>query len=380
MRLAAGPSPWRGGSTCCWAARPPGDPGDRGGQGWPLARRHAGRRAPLRPAGGAARRRGACGCCHARGRRRHPRRAHAPPLSSTPPRAARRWRCGAARLAAGERRRRYCRCPLRALPGASGLPAGRAWRPPADAAVGARRDAFRRQAGSAPSRARQSVRARNRWPRPGLPGPHRLGGTDPRPAGVGPGGGGPPIACAPTPASGSPRRWRGHLPRRRRRRVRGLGRRPQGRHLPGPVPRRRGRGSVGWRASRAGRRRWPAAPADASALAHPIAEADRGAGQRRCPGRSTPSRLWMRALRAPGETGDGRTPPVERSGVGEWVCEVWEAGDSPTPSPPSPRWRAAGWRDSSVCWVGRCRRAHAPQRPRPGRGLYARGGRARPRR
>jgi hypothetical protein len=67
-----------------------------------------------------------------------------------------------------------------------------------------------------------------------------------------------------------------------------------------------------------------------AALAHHIAEADRGGRPATLPMPLDAIRAWMRALRAPGETGDGRTPPVERSGVGEWVCEVWEAGDSAT--------------------------------------------------
>jgi hypothetical protein len=67
-----------------------------------------------------------------------------------------------------------------------------------------------------------------------------------------------------------------------------------------------------------------------AALAHHIAEADRGGRPATLPRPLDAIRVWMRALRAPGETGDGRTPPVERSGVGEWVCEVWEAGDSAT--------------------------------------------------
>ena len=41
-------------------------------------------------------------------------------------------------------------------------------------------------------------------------------------------------------------------------------------------------------------------------------------------------RAWMKALRSPAETGAGGTPPAERSSVGEWICETWEAGDSAT--------------------------------------------------
>jgi hypothetical protein len=67
-----------------------------------------------------------------------------------------------------------------------------------------------------------------------------------------------------------------------------------------------------------------------AALAHHIAEADRAGRRATLPMPLDAIRVWMRALRAPGETGDGRTPPVERSGVGDWVCEVWDAGGSAT--------------------------------------------------
>jgi hypothetical protein len=67
-----------------------------------------------------------------------------------------------------------------------------------------------------------------------------------------------------------------------------------------------------------------------AALAHHIAEADRAGRPATLPMPLDAIRVWMRALRALGETGDGRPPPVERSGVGEWVCEVWEARDSAT--------------------------------------------------
>jgi hypothetical protein len=67
-----------------------------------------------------------------------------------------------------------------------------------------------------------------------------------------------------------------------------------------------------------------------AALAHHIADADRAGRPATLPMPLDAIRVWMRALRAPGETDNGRTPPVERSGVGEWVCEVWAAGDSAT--------------------------------------------------
>jgi hypothetical protein len=65
-----------------------------------------------------------------------------------------------------------------------------------------------------------------------------------------------------------------------------------------------------------------------AALAHHIAEADRAGRPATLPTPLDAIRAWMRALRTQGETGDGRTPPVERAGVGEWICEVWDAGDA----------------------------------------------------
>jgi hypothetical protein len=65
-----------------------------------------------------------------------------------------------------------------------------------------------------------------------------------------------------------------------------------------------------------------------AALAHHIAEADRAGRPAMLPMPLDGIRVWMRALRTQGETGDGRTPPVERGGVGEWICEIWDAGDS----------------------------------------------------
>jgi hypothetical protein len=67
-----------------------------------------------------------------------------------------------------------------------------------------------------------------------------------------------------------------------------------------------------------------------AALAHHIAQADRAGRPPTPPMPLDAVRVWMRALRAQGEAGDSRTPPVERSGVGDWICEVWDAGDSAT--------------------------------------------------
>jgi hypothetical protein len=67
-----------------------------------------------------------------------------------------------------------------------------------------------------------------------------------------------------------------------------------------------------------------------AALAHHIAEADRAGRPPTLPMPLDAIRVWMRALRTQSGTGDRRTPPVERSGVGDWICEVWDAGDSGT--------------------------------------------------
>jgi hypothetical protein len=67
-----------------------------------------------------------------------------------------------------------------------------------------------------------------------------------------------------------------------------------------------------------------------AALAHHVAEADRAGRPAGLPMPLDTIRVWMRALRAPGVTGDGRTPPVERRTVGDWICDVWDAGDSAT--------------------------------------------------
>ncbi len=67
-----------------------------------------------------------------------------------------------------------------------------------------------------------------------------------------------------------------------------------------------------------------------AALAHHIADADRAGRPPTLPMPLDAIRVWMRALRTQGGTGDSRTAPVERSGVGDWICEVWDAGDSAT--------------------------------------------------
>jgi hypothetical protein len=67
-----------------------------------------------------------------------------------------------------------------------------------------------------------------------------------------------------------------------------------------------------------------------AALAHHIAQADRAGRPPTLPKPLDAIRSWMRALRTRGGAGDSRTPPVERAGVGDWICEVWDAGDSAT--------------------------------------------------
>ena len=66
-----------------------------------------------------------------------------------------------------------------------------------------------------------------------------------------------------------------------------------------------------------------------AALAHHIARADVAGGPATLPLPLDAIRTWMRALRPP-ELGAGGTPPIERSSVGDWVRETWEAGDSAT--------------------------------------------------
>jgi hypothetical protein len=67
-----------------------------------------------------------------------------------------------------------------------------------------------------------------------------------------------------------------------------------------------------------------------AALAHHIAQADRAGRPPTLPMPLDAIRAWMRALRTRDGAAEGRTPPVERSGVGDWICEVWDAGDSAT--------------------------------------------------
>jgi hypothetical protein len=67
-----------------------------------------------------------------------------------------------------------------------------------------------------------------------------------------------------------------------------------------------------------------------AALAHHIAVSDRAGRPATLPMPLDAIRVWMRALRTRDGTGDGQTPPVDRSGVGDWICEVWDDGDSAT--------------------------------------------------
>ncbi len=67
-----------------------------------------------------------------------------------------------------------------------------------------------------------------------------------------------------------------------------------------------------------------------AALGHHIAEADLAGRPATLPMPLEAIRVWMRALRMRSGTGEGRTPPVERSGVGDWICEAWDTGDSAT--------------------------------------------------
>jgi hypothetical protein len=86
----------------------------------------------------------------------------------------------------------------------------------------------------------------------------------------------------------------------------------------------RGWGFPGWSPSLAG------GACGRAALAHHIAEADRTGRPPTLPVPLDAVRVWMRALRTQGQTGGSRTPPIERSGVGDWICDVWDAGDSGT--------------------------------------------------
>jgi hypothetical protein len=67
-----------------------------------------------------------------------------------------------------------------------------------------------------------------------------------------------------------------------------------------------------------------------AALAHHIARADRTGRAPALPMPLDAIRAWMRALRTGDGAGAGGAPPVERSGVGDWICDVWQAGDSAT--------------------------------------------------
>lgn len=92
--------------------------------------------------------------------------------------------------------------------------------------------------------------------------------------------------------------------------------------------RHRGRGEHGW-----GFPGWsPSLAAGAcgrAALAHHIAMADLAGRPAPLPMPLDAIRAWMRAQRATDE-GTGGTPPIERSSVGDWVRETWEAGDAAT--------------------------------------------------
>ncbi len=91
----------------------------------------------------------------------------------------------------------------------------------------------------------------------------------------------------------------------------------------------RGRGEQGWRFPG-----WSAPLAAGAcgraALAHHIAQADLAGRPATLPMPLYAIGAWMRALRRPPETGTGRAPPIERSSVGDWICETWDDGDSAT--------------------------------------------------
>jgi hypothetical protein len=67
-----------------------------------------------------------------------------------------------------------------------------------------------------------------------------------------------------------------------------------------------------------------------AALAHHIARADRTGRRPTLPMPLDAIRSWMQALRTRDDAGAGGAPPVERSSVGDWICDVWEGGDSAT--------------------------------------------------
>lgn len=67
-----------------------------------------------------------------------------------------------------------------------------------------------------------------------------------------------------------------------------------------------------------------------AALVHHVALADRTGRAPALPMPLDAIRAWMRAIRTGGEAGAGGPPAAERSSVGDWICDVWEAGDSAT--------------------------------------------------
>ena len=92
----------------------------------------------------------------------------------------------------------------------------------------------------------------------------------------------------------------------------------------------RGQGPEGWTFPG-----WSAPLAAASvgraALAHHLDQADRSGLPPVLPDPLPAIRHWMRALRAPVAPGrGGGGPPLERSAVGDWVADAWEAGDTAT--------------------------------------------------
>jgi hypothetical protein len=71
-----------------------------------------------------------------------------------------------------------------------------------------------------------------------------------------------------------------------------------------------------------------AAAVGRAALAHHLEQADRSGTPPPLPDPPTTIRQWMRALRASAQAGGG--PPVDRSAVGDWVADAWDAGDTAT--------------------------------------------------
>ncbi|MGH9229301.1 MAG: hypothetical protein ACRD07_11360 [Acidimicrobiales bacterium] len=89
-----------------------------------------------------------------------------------------------------------------------------------------------------------------------------------------------------------------------------------------------------------------------AALAHHLARADLAGRPPTLPAPLDTVRAWMMALRPAEGPGSGRRgSPIERSSVGDWICETWEAGDSATlaaVAATSGRWlagfvRVLGW-------------------------------------